>query len=105
MVGANQVPLVLCKELIIHPVHRQGNMATPIHISKNLFLIADQKAFNGFSLTKQLEFFRCPMWKLRQPADYFAFPKFLHRFSSISQISQKGKISLRAADQDISLIQ
>ena len=87
MVGTDEVPLVLRKELIIHPVHGQRDMATAIDISKKILLIADQKAFNGSTLTTQPELLRRPMRKLIRPADHFTSPRLLHRVSSISKIS------------------
>ncbi len=78
MVGTDEVPLILCKELVIHPVHGQGNMATEIDISKYILLVADQKAFNSSPMTTQPELLRRPMRKLIRSADHFAFPRFLH---------------------------
>lgn len=104
MVGTDDVPPILRKELVIHPVHGQRNMATEIDISKNILLVADQKAFNGSPLTTQPEFLRRPMRKLIRSADHFAFTRFLHGASSISKFCQLRKIHLRTTNQDISLI-
>ncbi len=104
MVGTDEVPLILSKELVIHPVHGQRNMATEIDISKNILLVADQKAFNGSPITTQPELLRRPMRKLIRSADHFASPRSLHGASSISKFCQLRKIHLRTTNQNISLI-
>ncbi len=104
MVGTDEVPIILRKELVIHPVHGQRNMAAEIDISKNFLLVADQKAFNGSPMTMQPELLRRPMRKLIRSADHFASPRFLHRTYSISKFCQLRKIHLRTTNQDISLI-
>lgn len=104
MVGANEVPPILRKKLVIHPVHGQGNMATAIDISKNLSLMANQKTLDGFPMTTEPELLRRSLRKLVRPANHFALTRLLHAVSSISQIGQKGKIPMGAADQDIPLV-
>jgi len=90
VVGTDDIALILAKKMVIHPIQRQREMATTVHVGTEVPFVAHQQAFDGTSLTPKPKLLGHPVRELVGAGDHFAparsfLPTPLHDLSPQSE--------------------
>jgi len=82
MIGADEITLILGKEMIIDPIQRDRNVAAAIDVREVIALVIQEQTLDDLSLAPEIKLLCHPMQKLSGPSHHFASTIFCFSISA-----------------------